>query len=155
MLNVKKLLTKFQVRKLVWTNPTPTAEFASQTISIPNVSDYDYFEVYFKRWTTEGNTFYEGTPYKVIPDYSANCIQPTNITITGTVTFIARTVSITSTGLSVGAGKSKAHTATGDPTTVNAAMIPFKVYGVRSLGGVVSRLIHAISSLCREGVAVC
>ena len=123
--------TMIELRSLIWTNPSPTTDFAAQTISVANIDNYDYFEVLFKRWSTEGASFYEATPFRVIPDYSANCIQPTNVTISGTITFIARTVTITSSGISIGAGKSKGHTATGDPTTVNGAMIPFKIYGVK------------------------
>lgn len=123
--------TMIELRSLIWTNPSPTSDFASQTIPVANIDNYDYFEVLFKRWSTEGASFYEANPFRVIPDYSANCIQPTNVTISGTITFIARTVSITSSGISIGAGKTKTHTATGDPSTANGAMIPFKIYGVK------------------------
>ena len=43
--NILSYLLKVERRTLLWTNPNPTASFAAQTITIPDISQYNYLEI--------------------------------------------------------------------------------------------------------------
>lgn len=40
---------------LLWTNPSPTASFAAQTITVPDMSEYDMIEIMFEYATSDGH----------------------------------------------------------------------------------------------------
>lgn len=47
-----------EYRKLLWTNPSPTSNFVAQTITVPDISEYDDLEIVTRGGSaTTGNTF--------------------------------------------------------------------------------------------------
>lgn len=108
--------------ELLWENPAPTAEFAAQTITVPNLSDYPFFMV---------------LTYFASDDSEAQCtIYPTEMKLPArsTLTFIgsdnaikvfSRTILATNNTITFGAGKSNYSTG-GD-----IVQVPRQIYGIK------------------------
>lgn len=39
------------MRKVLWTNSSPTSTFTAKNVTIEDMSDYDYYEIIYKIWT--------------------------------------------------------------------------------------------------------
>ena len=111
--------------KLLWTNTTPDAAFLPQNITIPNLSEYDYIEVYANYNTSSPNSY--GHYNKSLKGKGGNLerINPANYAPYGT------------------AGVHRAYTVNGDTISFtectsgytgnyevkNDNIIPFQIYG--------------------------
>lgn len=109
-----------EYKKLLWANPSPTANFGTQTvISNTDLTIYDEIEIYYS-----ANTGY--------PDCDHIVRQPigTNSYIFGSSNWLtAKSVSITTN--SIGFGDSTRYTYGGNGTVDNAQLIPQKIYGIK------------------------
>lgn len=111
--------------KLLWINPNPSIAFAKQSITIPNLSEYDYIEIYANYTTSipNANTYYS----KTLKGQGGNLgdAVPANYAPYGTgSTYRGYTVSgdtISFTDCTYGY--------TGHYEVRNNSVIPYKIYG--------------------------
>lgn len=160
MLNVKKTLTKIlngipntEHRELLWTNPSPTANFPAQDIlTTTDFTKYDEIEVVGINYTTYGS---------VMPSLRMQVGEKGNlIGVAGSQGDSAGKGYLVARGVWSYTNKITMQLAKGvatDGTTYvenNQNMVPLRVYGIK-LGGVINNLKYAISNLFIEEVAVC
>lgn len=110
--------------KLLWTNPSPNAAFAAQTVSI-NLSDYDYIKVFF-------NLYNDSNKGMLSTDALINETEYNNANYIGYVwpgsaaTRYHRKFYATSTGVQFEVG-------IGNGSAANNCMIPYKIYGIKGI----------------------
>ena len=110
---------------LVWTNPSPTSSFASQTVLI-DLSSYNAVIVEFNY--TDTSYGYTVIAVKNGLPMQANCI--TNILSASIGNVVYRTAQMTSTGVLISDCYRKAFNATTVGTVDNTRMIPIRIYGI-------------------------
>lgn len=110
---------------LLWTNPSPTATFAAQSISI-DMSSYKAAIIEFNY--TDTSYGYSVIAVKDGLPMQANCI--TNITSASMGNIVYRTAQMTSSAIVISDCYRKAFNATTVGTVDNTRMIPQRVYGI-------------------------
>lgn len=102
---------------LLWTNPSPTVNFTSQTISL-TLTDYDYLLVECT-WAT---SFAGDLSYHICKNgvkSSLFCSNPTNTGVIG-----IRQATVSTSGVTISDAKN-------GTTTANNIMIPTCIYGIK------------------------
>lgn len=133
MLDVKKTVTKLientEIRTLLWTNPSPTSAFISQTIPL-SLDDYDEVEIIYK-WTTSSQDT------KSVRSEIGGSARAESLLVSGTsnIQFASRDFSVSSVGINVAV----ANYAYTDYVqwykysggAGNDLIIPLKIYGIK------------------------
>lgn len=116
--------TPSEYRKLLWTNPSPTADFAAQTISL-DLSDYDEIEIE-ARHTPSLNAYCKvkvgDDGYMYAPELSG--------TGTGYVQNVARKFTVSSSGIVFGGGY-YTYGSNSSATASNSKLVPIRIYGIK------------------------
>lgn len=110
---------------LLWTNASPTSEFASQTIGL-DLSNYNFVYIIFAR-TVDGYT-YNYSKLSKVNHYGENNYDMAMITYTSSLGVVYRYFIVSNNGVNFGGGMC------GTPfpsSSSNTAMIPYKIYGVK------------------------
>lgn len=135
---------------LLWENPSPTTEFAAQTISV-DLSQYDRIKIVRKRATNSGQT---------LPDLECKCEG--GIIINDTVSFTAASTNRIQqnnrvytfhnalTGINV--ANCDVSTVQSNVTTDNTCIIPLQIYGIKKT---ISLKINAIASDVSTSASKC
>lgn len=127
MLNMKKALTKVlkqtEYKRLLWTNPNPTSNFAAQTISL-DLSGYDAVDVVAVVSRTSGRMgmcrLFVGAP-----------VDQSLAVLGDDATKHARDLTLYSDGITFQNGYYQ-YMASGSSKTTDAGQaIPYKIYGVK------------------------
>lgn len=105
--------------ELLWTNQSPSAAFASQTIPISNINDYDLLYVYMDGVAVLKESMRSGV---VTAMYSG----PTG----GAVYTFARGVDLNSSGVFI-RDCTKTKVVDGTFSTDNTFLIPLRIYGIK------------------------
>lgn len=150
MLNIKALFSKIEVRQLLWTNPDPTSEFTAKTVNL-DLSNYDSVQIVYKGFRTYGESYTAKSDVG-----SSGCRMGCHINTSGSAypMVLERAYDVTISGVQFYAGSGKSTNST-STSTQNGCCVPYKIYGIRKLGGVVNKLLRAISNLTRKEVVVC
>ena len=121
--------TGIEKRKLLWTNASPTSEFAAQTISL-TLSSYDAVEVICRYSTTSDSR----TRYICDVGSSASIDWFYYTVVAGKYMGVKsrNEVSASTTGVTFGACTTKPGNST-DSTTTNGYIIPIKIYGIKGV----------------------
>ena len=110
---------------LLWTNASPTSDFAAQTVQI-DYSDYDLILMVIKSNTTSVAYFTNISEAVSGRKGFINKFSTTTISGTTVATGIERQFEYTASGIDY----TRAFNYTGN-TTVNNEMIPYKIYGIK------------------------
>ena len=113
---------------LLWTNASPTSEFAAQTVSL-DLAEYDAVLITFY-----GNTSSEHTAISslmTVGDH-VNCYINTGLGSMA-LTLYTRSFDITTSGIDFGDCSQKAYNSTSASTTNNNDVIPYKIYGIKGV----------------------
>lgn len=109
--------------KLFWTNPSPSADFAAQTVPL-DLSAYSEFVITYRQWKADtkisNQQYFFGYADKAIV-----VISP--ILINGQVYLAARQVAISSTGITFSEAGSKT-SLNGNAITDNGWIVPYQIY---------------------------
>lgn len=117
-----------EYRKLLWTNPSPTSDFAAQTISL-DLSNYDEVEVV----CFEAKTVLSVVTALKIPVGSSGLLQTTGGTAgynSGQISVINRMCTVNNTGITIGACY-LGYDGAAFTNPFNHNLIPYKIYGIR------------------------
>lgn len=111
--------------KLLWTNPDPSVAFPAQTITIPNLSEYDYIEVYANKKATAPNA--NGVYSKALKGKGGN------LSLAGANSYVSYGASSEIRVYSV-SGNTISFTDcsfcyTGHYEVINDELIPYQIYG--------------------------
>lgn len=146
-LDLKELIAKVtgqaEFKKLLWTNPSPTVDFAAQSVSL-DLSKYDEVEVQFMCWTTVQNLT---PPIKVPVNKSGIAFSPLAMNT-------IRMFTVSTTGISFTAGTQYPTYNLWAQMNDNAPCIPYRIYGIKYVGGyclaVFARLSAILHRTCLE-----
>ena len=121
--------TGIEKRKLLWTNASPTSEFAAQTISL-TLSSYDAVEIVCRYSTTSDSR----TRYICDVGSSASIDWFYYTVVAGKYMGVKsrNEVSASTTGVTFGSCTTKPWNST-DSTTTNGYIIPIKIYGIKGV----------------------
>lgn len=116
-------------RDLLWTNPSPSAAFSSQTISL-DLTNYDYIEIEFYH-TVATQSVYK---FEKCIKGGRSYVQIVNVT-SSSYELISRAVTPNNSGVSFGGGADyKYNYSTGGTYTDAPAFLrPIKIYGIKAL----------------------
>lgn len=103
---------------LLWTNPSPTTAFATQTVSL-DLTDYNY--VYIIAKATTGEAYYSSFIVKVGGAEQLICVATTYLR--------KRNASVTASGVTFDGGYNQSSVSTWEGNTSSA--IPYQIYGIR------------------------
>jgi len=123
--------------KLLWTNSSPTSAFASQTISL-NLSAYDSIKLIWKRAYNQGYYYTDYFQKGLTCQIARSMPNASNSTSTenGTVWVANRLVTVNKSGVTFGVGRYMYTDRTSSNNIYsNAHVIPYKIYGIKTLGG--------------------
>ena len=126
--------TGIEKRRLLWTNASPTSEFAAQTLDssdgIPDLSGYDAVEIVCRYSTTSDSR----TRYICDVGSSASIDWFYYTVVAGKYMGVKsrNEVSASTTGVTFGACTTKPGNST-DSTTTNGYIIPIKIYGIKGV----------------------
>lgn len=124
----KLVATGVIVTKLLWENPTPSAEFNAQTISL-DLSEYDQVEIKFNSRTgVNGSIFYKADIPGVISAWGM-------YTAVGETAkhFEQRTATVSTTGVAFAKGYICATAASTAWTENKLSLIPYKIFGIKNV----------------------
>ena len=109
---------------LLWTNASPTSNFAGQTITV-NLSDYKGYYIKLKTYASDSNRFVTALVYP-----KSNIYSPM-VLFSSPVKLAKRNVTyVTDSSLQI--SDNELYTTGSTSTSVdNAALIPYQVYGVK------------------------
>lgn len=110
--------------KLIWTNPNPSVAFLSQNITISNLSEYDYIEIYanYNSTTPNGNGFYT----KSLKGKGGNLCSSSPGNATYGTSSLSRLYNVNGNIITFG---DCAYGYTGHYEVMNENVIPYKIYG--------------------------
>lgn len=137
MLNIKALFSKLEARKLLWTNPNPSASFAGQDVAISSLGNFETIEIEFA--SSAANI-----RFRYAQSFTAQAMMPAWASIP-----TYRNATINSTGIHFSDAFEKSQTQN------NGLLIPYRIYGIRNLGGVLLNSILKAFTPHREVVGVC
>lgn len=123
-------------RFLLWTNPNPQNAFNAQTVSL-DLSEFDAVEVIFRTGTGANDRY-------TLPTVRVD-IGNTGVIFNTTAYNSERRFTVNPTGIAFTNALYYASYGNWSGTNTNA-LIPYKIYGVKS-GGVVSRLLKTLQTL--------
>lgn len=135
MLDMKKLLTKIaqgvEVRKCLWTNPSPTSNFTAQDVPLPNVYDvYDFLEVEYLYAKTESID----TGFKVMDRTPTHAQSTVSCIVYNTSWFCRhRARWWTVNGLHFDSSYYNDMVTSSNTGQSDANLIPYKIYGIRRI----------------------
>lgn len=120
--------------KLLWQNPTYTATFASQTLSI-DCSNYDYFIVFSAFYYTNQSSEGLGQAWNSMRHHSLVCKNKPQYIGSGGMgdTRVSRYVSIKDSSIYFGSGYVSKNAGTGENTQADYYCIPLEVYGITGM----------------------
>lgn len=147
---LKKLMQSAGRCDLLWTN-TSAESFSARTISL-DLSKYDAVKIEFYSQAEEDPTT---APLEIIVG-STNSVVLFHALTTAQVNqnVGTRNIKVTATGVTFGDYSYKNWASGTARTTYNTACVPYKIYGIKHVGGVVSRLLNTLQSLTwREVIA--
>lgn len=122
--------TPSEYKKLLWTNPSPSSTFDAQTIlSSVDLSEYDEFEIVVRNYIS-------GDIYNICRLENAS---PRQIWVFDTSNFtgnaipmqLSRIINISSSGMAISEGYSKAYNSTATPSNSVSVCLPIKIYGIK------------------------
>lgn len=124
--------TGIEKRKLLWTNASPTSNFAAQTLDssdgIPDLSEYDAVEIEYYGSTTVAASYIIkrkiGEPFFLFGYLNP---QSTNAHIN----LLSRSVSTATSGITFEGGFSKRTSDSTVYSNSNKYCIPYKIYGIK------------------------
>ncbi len=129
--DIRKVLDIGRERVLLWENSNPSSMFASQSLSLPTLKNYDGFEiVYLADYLDIGYKTTGFLPYVDIGMY----FSLDNISGDGTPALQKRVGYITNSGLLFKAGN---YCSMGKATMAenNLICIPYRIYGIKNING--------------------
>ena len=153
MVNVKALLSKLlastEHKTLLWTNPNPTSAFAGQTITVE--MNYDAYEIVFTGFTGQADI-------KKIERLDEDMGILTFITgsagqVGGVLYVFKRQIWKGQNGIGFGEVYSAYPSANWARYTANTGIVPYKIFGIKLVGGVVKKLLFAL--IPKRGWAAC
>ena len=120
--------------KSLWTNASPTSDFAAQTLdsdSIPNLSDYEYVLVRYL-YSTNYQSIDQIAVFKV---GRAGYLTFTGVasTSSGNILLSQRTISVGSDSVAFGAPVYKNYSSTANATANNKYCIPIEIIGIKGV----------------------
>lgn len=115
--------TPSEYKKLLWTNPNPTANFSAQTVSI-DLSDYDEVEVVTIVSRTSGKM-------GICHLYFTSPVSQSLAFLGDDATKHARDLSINTSGITFQNGYYQYMTSGQSKTTDSGQAIPYKIYGIK------------------------
>lgn len=131
--NIKDESTKgLEVRELLWTNPSPTAGFNAQDITI-GVNDYDEFEVVLTGYTGQPTQRIRCRFSKVDEIGVAVHITGSTGQTQGSFFAFKRGMWATETTIGFGAVFSNANAGTWSQYAAGTGCVPYKIYGIKTL----------------------
>ena len=138
-----------EVKKLLWTNPSPTSAFAAQKINL-NLADYDVVEIHAYAAL--------GTNYSQIVSSSADIgttgtfigIKPVEKASTDTTTIMQRSFEVADDGVTFTGGIYRLYSATTIGTAPDV-YIPYKIYGIKNNFNVGS--ISVVDNVVEQGTS--
>lgn len=121
---ILKMLQKKDERVLLWENASPSSAFAPQTLTIANLSSYQWYEILYRFHTTGDMTLTE----------SAEVGTGTVMNMCDMGSIYRRIVTYQANGLTISSAEG-----TKISGVINIAdnkyLIPAKIYGIKSSGG--------------------
>lgn len=151
MISIKKVLSKLandnaltEKKTLLWTNPNPSADFATQTIDSTksgwvgpsDLSGYDYIEIYLSN---------EDYIKRTISNKKYTYGFTQNVSVTGSgIAIYERMMQVNTSGITfddayfrwIGGGNT--------PSVSNNQIKPLKIYGIKLGGGYLTNLLNLL-----------
>lgn len=145
-----KMLSKGEYKTLLWTNPNPTSNFAAQTVLL-DLSGCDAVDVVAVVSRTSGKMgtcrLYFGAP-----------VSQSLVFLGDDATKHTRDLTLYTDGITFQNGYYQYMTSGSSKTTDSGQAIPYKIYGVKLVGGVIEsikRFFTPLSSPKDWGWAMC
>ena len=113
--------------KSLWTNASPTSDFAAQTISL-NLSDYEYVLVRYLY-----STDYQGIDQIAIVKVGRDAYLTFTGAASTNIYLSQRTISVGSDSVAFGAPVYKTYASTSNPTANNKYCIPVEIIGIKGV----------------------
>lgn len=104
--------------ELLWTNASPSSNFAEQTVSVSNISAYDIIWI----------DFYQNAPSVLFNANSRNLVTVMEVAWKNPPHYRGVTI------LSNGVNFTRAFPNSSDTTTDNSRVVPFHIYGIKGVG---------------------
>ena len=124
-------LVGVETRTLLWTNASPTSEFASQTLSL-SLSEYDAVEIECCYGSSYTNVVETGIYKKSYTQQYMTCHGDIKTNNTGFY-ISQRLVTVTASGITFGKGTYKNISAAAKGAESNNHCIPLKIYGIKGV----------------------
>lgn len=133
MLSIKALISKLEGRKLLWENPNPSAAFGAGSAYIADIADYDVIEIEF---------YYSAVPVRLYKgsNRAINCLQAA---WNGAPSY--RNATLGNDGVTFSEGFKNS------VTVDNTVAVPYRIYGIRKLGGGYSLKVFSVLSRLVRG----
>ena len=114
---------------LLWTNETPDAVFADQTISL-DLSGYDFVFVKFQNRNDAVDSKHKYTEYQVLNiDNTQSAIKMISTKASGDQYNLTRNVTVSSTGVTFSGGSVGGHPS----LSISKICIPLEIYGLKDI----------------------
>ena len=124
-------LSGAQIKTLLWTNASPSSQFANQTISL-GLSGYDAVEIEYCYGSSYTNVVETGIYKKSYTKQYMTCHG--DIKTDNTVFYISqRLVTVTASGITFGNGTYKNISAAVKGAANNVYCVPLKIYGIKGV----------------------
>ena len=117
--------------KSLWTNASPTSDFAAQTLdsdSIPNLSDYEYVLVRYLY-----STNYQSIDQIAIVKVGRDAYLTFAGAVSTNIYLSQRTISVDNVSVTFGAPVYKTYASTSNPTANNKYCIPVEIIGIKGV----------------------
>lgn len=121
--------TGIEKRKLLWTNASPTSEFAAQTVSL-TLSGYDAVEIEYCYGSSYTNAVETGIYKKSYTQQYMTCHGDIKTNNKGYY-ISQRLVTVTASGITFGKGTYKNISAAANGAEGNVYCVPLKIYGIK------------------------
>ena len=122
-------LTGAQTKTLLWTNASPTSNFAAQTVGLA-LSSYDAVEIEYYGSTNKSASYI----IKIKIGESSLLTGYLNPQTTkGYINLLSRSISVTTSGITFDSGVAKRTADSSTVATNNSYCIPYKIYGIKGV----------------------